>query len=142
MRENYQCNILNTTVDRLGTVEFIEQALRDLLASNKVPEMKPENYSWYLSVLLQELEGINILVVTDTANPRKYSASAFTSGNVDHHVLGYGMTLQCTFSTCSVCTKILMHELRALAKSLTMDWLMIQHRVLVHTYRSKIYEVR
>ena len=138
MKENCRVDILCTDVDRDRTIDFLSTAITDALNSGAVPEMLMQNRDWYLNVLVQELEGINIMRVQSASG---YAACAFTSKNIDHHVVGYGLVMQCTFSTCSVCTKVLMHELKALTKQLNMDWLMIQHRIGVHTYKSKIYEV-
>ena len=138
MRGNCRVDILCTDVDRITTEEFLKKAVHDAIASGYVPEMTASNFDWYYNVLLRELEGINIMRVQSAYG---YAACAFTSKNIDHHIVGYGLVMQCTFSTCSVCTKVLMHELKALTKQLNMDWLMIQHRIGVHTYKSKIYEV-
>lgn len=72
----------------------------------------------------------------------RYAACAFTSNDIDHHVVGYGLTAQVTFSTCSVCLKSLMLNLKNLAHELGMSWFKLQHRVGKNTYRTKIYNVR
>ena len=142
MKENLVTELLSTDVDAVRTVQFLHQAVQDTIDSGLVPEMVQDNYQWYLNVLVQELTGVNILVYRRELDSTRYAACAFTSSDVDHHILGYGLTAQVTFSTCSVCLKSLMLNLKNLAKELGMSWVKLQHRVGNNTYRTKIYNVR
>ena len=142
MKENLVSELLCTDVDAAHTVQFLHKAVQDTIDSGLVPEMVQEHYQWYSNVLVQELTGVNILVYRSEVDSNRYAACAFTSSDIDHHVLGYGLTAQATFSTCSVCLKSLMLNLKNLAKELGMSWVKLQHRVGNNTYRTKIYNVR
>ena len=142
MKENLVSELLCTDVDAARTVQFLHKAVQDTIDSGLVPEMVQENYQWYSNVLVQELTGVNILVYRSEVDSNRYAACAFTSNDIDHHVIGYGLTAQVTFSTCRVCLKSLMLNLKSLAKELGMSWVKLQHRVGNNTYRTKIYNVR
>ena len=142
MKENLVSEILCTDVDAVRTVQFLHKAVQDTIDSGLVPEMVQENSEWYSNVLVQELTGVNILVYRNEIDSTRYAACAFTSNDIDHHILGYGLTPQVTFSTCSVCLKSLMLNLKNLAHELGMSWFKLQHRVGKNTYRTKIYNVR
>ncbi|QIW89959.1 hypothetical protein [Aeromonas phage PS] len=142
MKENLVSEILCTDVDAVRTVQFLHKVVQDTIDSGLVPEMVQEHYQWYSNVLVQELTGVNILVYRSEVDSNRYAACAFTSNDIDHHVVGYGLTAQATFSTCSVCLKSLMLNLKSLAKELGMSWVKLQHRIGVHTYRAKLYNVR
>lgn len=142
MKENLVSELLCTDVNAARTVQFLHKAVQDTIDSGLVPEMVQENYQWYSNVLVQELTGVNILVYRSEVDSNRYAACAFTSNDMDHHVLGYGLTAQVTFSTCNVCLKSLMLNLKSLAKELGMSWVKLQHRVGNNTYRTKIYNVR
>ena len=142
MKENLVSELLCTDVDAVRTVQFLHKAVQDTIDSGLVPEMTQENYLWYSNVLVQELTGVNILVYRSEVDSNRYAACAFTSNDIDHHVLGYGLTAQVTFSTCGVCLKSLMLNLKSLAKELGMSWVKLQHRVGNNTYRTRIYNVR
>lgn len=142
MKENLVSELLCTDVDAARTVQFLHKAVQDTIDSGLVPEMTQENYLWYSNVLVQELTGVNILVYRSEVDSNRYAACAFTSNDIDHHVVGYGLTAQVTFSTCSACLKSLMLNLKSLAKELGMSWVKLQHRVGNNTYRTKIYNVR
>lgn len=142
MKENLVSELLCTDVDAARTVQFLHKAVQDTIDSGLVPEMVQEHYQWYSNVLVQELTGVNILVYRSEVDSNRYAACAFTSNDIDHHVVGYGFTAQVTFSTCSVCLKSLMLNLKSLAKELGMSWVKLQHRVGNNTYRTKIYNVR
>lgn len=142
MKEKLVSEILCTDVDTVRTVMFLRKAVQDTIDSGLVPEMVQENYEWYTNALIQELVGVNILVYRNETDSSSYAGCAFTSNDIDHHVLGYGLTAQVTFSTCSVCLKALMLNLKTLAKELGMSWFKLQHRVGTNTYRTKIYNVR
>lgn len=142
MKENLVSEILCTDVDVVRTVQFLHKAVQDTIDSGLVPEMVQEHYQRYSNVLVQELTGVNILVYRSEVDSNRYAACAFTSNDIDHHVVGYGLTAQVTFSTCSVCLKSLMLNLKSLAKELGMSWVKLQHRVGNNTYRTKIYNVR
>lgn len=142
MKENLVAELLCTDVDAVRTVQFLHQAVQDTIDSGLVPEMVQNNYQWYSNVLVQELTGVNILVYRRELDSTRYAACAFTSSDIDHHILGYGLTAQVTFSTCSKCLRGLMLNLRSLAKELGMSWIKLQHRTGTHTYRTKIYIVR
>lgn len=142
MKENLVSELLCTDVDAARTVQFLHKAVQDTIDSGLVPEMVQEHYQWYSNVLVQELTGVNILVYRSEADSTRYAACAFTSSDVDHHILGYGLTAQVTFSTCGVCLKSLMLNLKSLAKELGMSWVKLQHRVGKNMYRTKIYNVR
>lgn len=139
MLGNLHKEILSTDIDSDYLYRFLQDAVLDVVNSNSIPEMIPSNYKWYLEVLFQELQGVRVLVVRSDSG---YAACAFTTGDLDHHVLGAGMTMQCTFSTCKVCTSALMRDLKDLAQSIGLSWLKVQHRVGVHTYKSKLYMIR
>lgn len=142
MKENLVSELLCTDVDAARTVQFLHKAVQDTIDSGLVPEMVQEHYQWYSNVLVQELTGVNILVYRSEVDSNRYAACAFTSNDIDHHVVGYGLTAQVTFSTCGVCLKSLMLNLKNLAKELGMSWVKLQHRVGNNTYRTKIYNVR
>lgn len=142
MKENLVSELLCTDVDAARTVQFLHKAVQDTIDSGLVPEMVQEHYPWYSNVLVQELTGVNILVYRSEVDSNRYAACAFTSNDIDHHVLGYGLTAQVTFSTCSACLKSLMLNIKSLAKELGMSWVKLQHRVGNNTYRTKIYNVR
>lgn len=142
MKENLVSELLCTDVDAARTVQFLHKAVQDTIDSGLVPEMVQEHYQWYSNVLVQELTGVNILVYRSEVDSNRYAACAFTSNDIDHHVVGYGLTAQVTFSTCGVCLKSLMLNLKSLAKELGMSWVKLQHRVGNNTYRTKIYNVR
>lgn len=142
MKENLVSELLCTDVDAARTVQFLHKAVQDTIDSGLVPEMVQEHYQWYSNVLVQELTGVNILVYRSEVDSDRYAACAFTSNDIDHHVIGYGLTAQVTFSTCSACLKSLMLNLKNLAKELGMSWVKLQHRVGNNTYRTKIYNVR
>ena len=142
MKENLVSELLCTDVDAARTVQFLHKAVQDTIDSGLVPEMVQEHYQWYSNVLVQELTGVNILVYRSEVDSNRYAACAFTSNDIDHHVVGNGLTAQVTFSTCSVCLKSLMLNLKSLAKELGMSWVKLQHRVGNNTYRTKIYNVR
>ena len=142
MKENLVSELLCTDVDAARTVQFLHKAVQDTIDSGLVPEMVQEHYQWYSNVLVQELTGVNILVYRSEVDSNRYAACAFTSNDIDHHVLGYGLTAQVTFSTCGVCLKSLMLNIKSLAKELGMSWVKLQHRVGNNTYRTKIYNVR
>ena len=142
MKENLVSELLCTDVDAARTVQFLHKVVQDTIDSGLVPEMVQEHYQWYSNVLVQELTGVNILVYRSEVDSNRYAACAFTSNDIDHHVVGYGLTAQVTFSTCSVCLKSLMLNLKNLAKELGMSWVKLQHRVGNNTYRTKIYNVR
>ena len=142
MKENLVAEVLCTDTDAVRTVQFLREALQDAIDSGLVPEMTQDNYEWYSDVLVRELVGVNILVYRSEVDSTRYAACAFTSNDIDHHVIGYGLTAQVTFSTCSVCLKSLMLNLKSLAKELGMSWVKLQHRIGVHTYRAKLYNVR
>ena len=139
MKENLVSELLCTDVDAARTVQFLHKAVQDTIDSGLVPEMVQEHYQWYSNVLVQELTGVNILVYRSEVDSNRYAACAFTSNDIDHHVVGHGLTAQVTFSTCSVCLKSLMLNLKNLAKELGMSWVKLQHRVGNNTYRTKIY---
>ena len=142
MKENLVSELLCTDVDAARTVQFLHKAVQDTIDSGLVPEMVHEHYQWYSNVLVQELTGVNILVYRSEVDSNRYAACAFTSNDIDHHVVGYGLPAQVTFSTCSVCLKSLMLNLKSLTKELGMSWVKLQHRVGNNTYRTKIYNVR
>lgn len=142
MKENLVAEILCTDVDAVRTVQFLRKAVQDTIDSGLVPEMVQENYEWHASVLVQELIGVNILVYRNEVDSSRYAACAFTSSDIDHHVLGCGLTAQVTFSTCDTCLKNLMSNLKGIARDLGMSWFKLQHRVGVNTYRTRIYNVR
>ena len=142
MKENLVSELLCTDVDAARTVQFLHKAVQDTIDSGLVPEMVQEHYQWYSNVLVQELTGVNILVYRSEVDSNRYAACAFTSNDIDHHVVGHGLTAQVTFSTCSVCLKSLMLNLKSLAKELGMSWVKLQHRVGNNTYRTKVYNVR
>ena len=142
MKENLVSELLCTDVDAARTVQFLHKAVQDTIDSGLVPEMVQEHYQWYSNVLVQELTGVNILVYRSEVDSNRYAACAFTSNDIDHHVVGYGLTAQVTFSTCGVCLKSLMLNIKSLAKELGMSWVKLQHRVGNNTYRTKIYNVR
>lgn len=142
MKENLVSELLCTDVDAARTVQFLHKAVQDTIDSGLVPEMVQEHYQWYSNALVQELTGVNILVYRSEVDSNRYAACAFTSNDIDHHVIGYGLTAQVTFSTCGVCLKSLMLNLKSLAKELGMSWVKLQHRVGNNTYRTKIYNVR
>ena len=142
MKENLVSELLCTDVDAARTVQFLHKAVQDTIDSGLVPEMVQEHYQWYSNVLVQELTGVNILVYRSEVDSNRYAACAFTSNDIDHHVVGYGLIAQVTFSTCSVCLKSLMLNLKSLTKELGMSWVKLQHRVGNNTYRTKIYNVR
>ena len=142
MKENLVSELLCTDVDAARTVQFLHKAVQDTIDSGLVPEMVQEHYQWYSNVLVQELTGVNILVYRSEVDSNRYAACAFTSNDIDHHVVGYGLTAQVTFSTCRVCLKSLMLNIKSLAKELGMSWVKLQHRVGNNTYRTRIYNVR